>query len=324
VDLPTRSGEDDMNLDDSARERIRSLIESSHVVLFMKGNRDEPRCGFSATVVDLLDRLIPDYHTVDVLADEALREQIKSYAEWPTIPQLYVGGEFVGGCDIVKGSFASGELHGMLGVAGRATEGAAVAPTLSIDDRSAEQLRNATAQAPPEFSLRLAVDARYRARMLLGPAEDGDSIGEANGVTLRLDPLSAARAEGAQIDLVQSKRGAAFRVSLPNSPFAVKPMTAKELERCRSAGESFELFDVRSPEERARAAIPGAQHVDAQQVQRIEALPRDTMLVFHCHRGNRSQSAAEHFASLGFTNVHRLVGGIDAWSVEVDPSVPRY
>jgi monothiol glutaredoxin len=314
-----------MNFDDSARERIRGLIESKPVVLFMKGDRDEPRCGFSATVVELLDRLIPDYHTVDVLADDALREQIKAYSKWPTIPQLYVGGEFVGGCDIVKESFASGELHAALGVAAPATgAGSAVAPTLSIDDRAAEQLRNAASQAPPEFALRLAVDARYRARMLLGPPEEDDAMVESNGVTLRMDSLSAARAEGAEIDLVQSRRGAAFRVRLPNSPFAVKQMTARELDQFRNAGESFELLDVRSPEERARAAIPGAKHVDAQQVQRIESLPRDTMLVFHCHRGNLSQRAAEHFASQGFTNVHRLVGGIDAWSVEVDPSVPRY
>ena len=106
-----------MNTDATAREQIRALIDSSAVLLFMKGSREAPRCGFSATVVQILDQLIPDYRTVDVLADEKLREDIKEYSSWPTIPQLYVRGEFVGGCDIVQESFASGELHRKLGVA---------------------------------------------------------------------------------------------------------------------------------------------------------------------------------------------------------------
>ena len=130
--------------DAAARERIRALIDSSAVVLFMKGSREAPRCGFSATVVQILDLLIPDYRTVDVLADEKLREDIKEYSSWPTIPQLYVRGEFVGGCDIVSESFASGDLHQKLGV----EQGEVDPPSVSISDDAAAELRNATAQAP--------------------------------------------------------------------------------------------------------------------------------------------------------------------------------
>lgn len=101
-------------LDEETRGRIESLVGSDHVVLFMKGTRRQPQCGFSATVVRALDELLPEYTTVDVLADPAVRQGIKAYADWPTIPQLYVRGEFVGGCDIVREMYASGELEALL------------------------------------------------------------------------------------------------------------------------------------------------------------------------------------------------------------------
>ncbi len=103
-----------MSLSDDTRSRIASTIGSDRVVLFMKGNRSVPQCGFSATVVQILDSLVPEYATVDVLADPEVRQGIKEYSSWPTIPQLYVGGEFVGGCDIIREIFASGELEKLI------------------------------------------------------------------------------------------------------------------------------------------------------------------------------------------------------------------
>ena len=84
------------------------------------------------------------------------------------------------------------------------------------------------------------------------------------------------------------------------------------------------MLDVRTVAEREAARIEGATLMDDEQAARLSALPKDTMLVFHCHHGGRSQQAAEHFVALGFTNVHNVVGGIDAWSQEIDPKVPRY
>ncbi len=100
-----------MSLSDDTRSRIASTIGSDRIVLFMKGNRSVPQCGFSATLVQILDTLVPDYTTVDVLADPEVREGIKEYSSWPTVPQLYVSGEFVGGCDIVREMYQSGELQ---------------------------------------------------------------------------------------------------------------------------------------------------------------------------------------------------------------------
>ena len=95
-----------MQLSPDLHARLSALTTADRVVLFMKGDRQQPRCGFSASVVEILDELLPSYSTVDVLADAEVREGIKILSEWPTIPQLYVGGEFVGGCDIVKDMFA--------------------------------------------------------------------------------------------------------------------------------------------------------------------------------------------------------------------------
>lgn len=93
---------------------IARTVSENPVVLFMKGEPDAPRCGFSSLVVQVLDHLGADFVGVDVLADDALRDGIKTFTDWPTIPQLYVKGEFVGGADIVREMFQSGELKGLL------------------------------------------------------------------------------------------------------------------------------------------------------------------------------------------------------------------
>ena len=91
-----------MSLDPALRSRIDTLLQQNPVVLFMKGTPDAPRCGFSAATVGVLNELLPDYASVDVLADADIREGIKIYGNWPTIPQLYVKGELIGGADIVQ------------------------------------------------------------------------------------------------------------------------------------------------------------------------------------------------------------------------------
>jgi monothiol glutaredoxin len=100
-----------MSLNEATRAKISSLIESDRVVLFMKGDRSYPQCGFSARVVQILDALLPKYTTVDVLRAPEIREGIKEFSSWPTIPQLYLDGEFLGGCDIVTELYTSGELE---------------------------------------------------------------------------------------------------------------------------------------------------------------------------------------------------------------------
>jgi monothiol glutaredoxin len=94
--------------------KIQNTIDQNNVVLYMKGTKDFPQCGFSAVVVQILKNLNIDFLDVNVLSDMNIRQAIKEFSDWPTIPQLYIKGEFIGGCDIVKEMFQSGELLNLL------------------------------------------------------------------------------------------------------------------------------------------------------------------------------------------------------------------
>ena len=95
-------------------QKIESEVKSNKVVIFMKGTKDAPQCGFSAAVVDVFKMLGVDFVTEDVLADNELREGVKKYTNWPTIPQVFIDGKFIGGCDITRELFQTGELKNML------------------------------------------------------------------------------------------------------------------------------------------------------------------------------------------------------------------
>jgi monothiol glutaredoxin len=105
---------------DDTQKFIAKLVENNRVFLFMKGNKSFPQCGFSAAVVEILKRHAVPFETFNVLSDAAVREGVKKFANWPTIPQLYIAGEFIGGCDIVREMDASGELADKLRAAGDA------------------------------------------------------------------------------------------------------------------------------------------------------------------------------------------------------------
>ena len=107
------------------QQQIRDMVSSNDVVLFMKGTKSMPQCGFSSRVAGVLNYIGVEYKDVNVLADEAIRQGIKDYSDWPTIPQLYVKGEFVGGCDIVTEMTLSGELDTLLEQKGIAFDKAA-------------------------------------------------------------------------------------------------------------------------------------------------------------------------------------------------------
>jgi monothiol glutaredoxin len=103
-----------MASDNPAQATIAKTITDNDVVLFMKGTKQFPQCGFSATAAKILEQLGVPFKDVDVLADQGVREGIKTFSNWPTIPQLYVNGEFIGGCDIVREMFETGELKQVL------------------------------------------------------------------------------------------------------------------------------------------------------------------------------------------------------------------
>ena len=309
-----------MALDEDVQQEITGLIGANEVVLFMKGDRGSPQCGFSATVVGILDSMVSDYHTVDVLSAPHIRDGIKAFSSWPTIPQLYVKGEFVGGCDIIQEMFGSGEIYKTLGVDPLEI----VQPTIEITATAAEALQQASAQHGSDGrELHLSVDATFQSHLSIAPRTPADVEAVTSGVLILLDPISASRADGITIDVSDTPDGQAFKVDNPNAP-RIQSMSVRELKAALDTNEAIELLDVRTPEERAIAAIPGAVLLNEEEAARIESMPRDTKLVLHCHHGGRSQQAAEQFISLGFSQVFNVIGGVDAWSQEIDPDVPRY
>jgi monothiol glutaredoxin len=305
-----------MALDEALRTQLSDLIGKNRVVLFMKGTRNFPQCGFSATVTQILDDLIDDYHTVNVLKEPAIREGIKEFSNWPTIPQLYVEGKFVGGCDIVRELYQSGELQGLLGV-----EAAPVAaPKLTVTPaarEAIERMRDGDAGM-----LRLEVSAQFEHGLSLDDKRDDDLEVDAGGVAVLVDRASATRADGVTIDFAAQDGG--FRIDNPAEPPRVKQLAPVELKRMLDAGENVRVYDVRTEEERALAQIAGTPMLDEAALRELDALPRDTALVLYCHTGQRSQAAAQRLLHHGFTRVYNLAGGIDRWSREVDTSVSRY
>jgi monothiol glutaredoxin len=303
----------------SVNARIETLLTEHPVVLFMKGTPASPRCGFSAATVGVLNELLPDYKSVDVLEDAEIREGIKAYGKWPTIPQLYVKGELVGGSDIVQSMYTSGELQELFGL----PKPDRTPPTITISDTAADAIRNALADAEPGLGLHLSIDARFQAQFHL--AEDDTSLirAQANGIAICMDLASAQRARGIRIDWVETPQGAGLAIDNPNAPAAVRALSVRELKARLDVGD-ITLVDVRPPEERAQAAFAQLHRTIDDGVEAIAALPKDTPLAFVCHSGARSARAAEHFRGLGFTKIYNVEGGIDAWSREIDTQIPRY
>src|SRR5436853_5731376 len=122
------------------RDAIQKAIDENHVLLFMKGNPDQPACGFSARTVAMLQTLGQPFAAVDILPDPRIRQELSALSNWPTIPQLFVEGELVGGCDIITEMYQSGELQGVLGLEAQAQaepapEAELVQKPLSIENR---------------------------------------------------------------------------------------------------------------------------------------------------------------------------------------------
>lgn len=307
-----------MSLATAVHDRIDQLVKNNPVVLFMKGTPQQPMCGFSARTISALNSVLPDYTTFNVLDDEEVREGIKAYGNWPTIPQLYINGELVGGCDIIVSMLNSGELHQQLGLAAPDR----TPPEITLTDAAAEKIRQAM-QGHDGVALHFAVDSGWESQFNLAPLQGGEIISQSNGVDIAMDIATAQRAKGAVIDWVKVMTGEGLSVSLPGAPPPVKEITVTELAEKLASGQ-ITLVDVRDADERAQSSIAAAQPLNDDSMQTLNKLPHDTELAFICHYGKSSLGAAEHFRKQGFTHVYNVKGGMEAWSQEVDSTIPRY
>ena len=292
-----------MSLDPAVRARIESLLAANPVVLFMKGNPNAPQCGFSSKAVGALDAAGADYAHVDVLSDPEIREGIKAYGDWPTIPQLYIGGELVGGSDIILQMAGSGELHAALGLPAPDR----TPPSITITPAAADLLRKAIDDAGEGYALQIDIDKGFNARLQLAPRDEAAIAAESAGIRAQFDLASAPRARGLVIDWADDERGKGLVIDNPNAPPKVRNLSPAQADEQTRAGT---------------LTIDHATFDDGPDA--IEALPKDTPLAFLCHHGGRSGQAAEHFRALGFGKVHNIAGGIDAWARQVDASIGTY
>ena len=307
-----------MEISDAVRNKIEGYVNSSKVVLFMKGTPQQPQCGFSAKTVAALESVIPDYVAVNVLDDSEVREGIKVFGNWPTIPQLYIDGELVGGCDIVLTMLNSGELHQVLGL----EQPDRTAPEITVTPAAAEKIQEAM-EGHEGIALHFQIDANWSSQFNMAPPQGHEIAAESNGIKVLMDIATAQRARGAVIDWVSTMQGEGLAIDLPQAPAPVKQMTVQELAEKLGAG-GITLVDVRGPDERARASIEGSIALDRETIEDLEKMPKDTPIAFLCHHGNSSMGAAEYFRKQGFTNISNVAGGIHAWSMEIDSSVPGY
>lgn len=306
-----------MPLTEALRQRIDGYVASSRVVLFMKGTRRAPQCGFSAQVVQILDELVPDYQTHDVLASAELRDGIKDYSQWPTIPQLYIDGKFVGGCDIVKDLKASGELAGLLG----AEPPKLTPPQVTASAPAIAAFKAAMTEGDPDV-LHLQITGDFQHDLFFGPLEPGDVAVDLGGLVLHVGRSSVSRAQGVHIDFLDGPN-AGFKVENPNQPPQVVELSVQDAKAMLDRGE-LQLFDVRPESEAELARIAGIRTLSEETVAYLKTLDRNTPIAFHCHHGMRSRGVAQSVLQEGFKRVYNIKGGIDAWSQLVDPTIPRY
>jgi monothiol glutaredoxin len=302
-----------MALDNETRGIIDRLLSTNKVVLFMKGTPQQPQCGFSAKTVSALDMLIPDFMSVNVLDYPPIREGIKEYANWPTIPQLYIDGELIGGSDIVTDMLQSGELADALGV----DKPEVKTPTVSIDEKGQAIMKKAL-EEQPGHALHLQIDAGWTHKISLG-ADKGNAVEVSVGeIRLHMDPWSAARADGLKMTMQEDLTGTRFCFDNPNAPPPVNQMTVQTLKEKLHSEDDVILIDVRTDQEREAASIDGSRQWNERTMEFIEALPKDTDIIFHCASGGRSQAMAESFRRRGYSNLHNVSGGIQAWLENTD------
>lgn len=297
-------------MNEQTREKIENKISEHTCVLFMKGNPKQPQCGFSSNTVKILNDLVgDDFAYCNVLADQEIREGIKEYGNWPTIPQLYINKELVGGNDIVTEMFNTGELQTLLNLPQPERKPAIITITDNAKENILAGIENIGSSV-----LMLSIDSQFNTRFSIEEPKGYEVVSEVNDqIKIYMDLGTAKRADGIEIDWVDDLNGAGLVIKNPNEPKPVNQISKADLKNGMELNTYQNIYDVRSEQEFLNQSIEGSKRLDKANMQLIEDMPKDTPLVFVCNVGNTSQGACEFYRKKGYTNVNNLVGGITDW-----------
>jgi monothiol glutaredoxin len=298
-------------MNDQTTHRIEQMLDEHPVFLFMKGTPQTPMCGFSSNTVKILKDLLGDgFASFNVLDDPEIREGIKAYGQWPTIPQLYVNKELIGGNDIVSEMFNTGELHTLL----QLEQPDRTPPNMTISEEALNHIKEGLKDMG-DHQLFLSVDDEFNTRFSLEMPKGYEVIAELGDLKVYMDIATARRTDGVEISWVDELQGSGLRIKNPNEPPAVQDLSVAELQDWLDTDvDNPKIYDVRSADKFTEGSVDHAMRLDKDSIQDIEAMDKDTPLVFVCQVGQSSMSAAEYFRKKGFTKVFNLTGGYNAWN----------
>ncbi len=297
-------------MSDQTTERIEQMLTENPVFLFMKGTPQTPMCGFSSNTVKILKDLIgDDFASFNVLEDPEIREGIKAYGQWPTIPQLYVDKELIGGNDIISEMFNTGELHTLLNL----PQPDRTPPKISITDEALNHIKEGLKDMG-DHQLFLSVDDEFNTRFSLEMPKGYEIIADVGDLKVYMDIGTAKRSDGVAISWVDELQGSGLRINNPNEPPAVRDLSVGELQDWFATDTTQpKIYDVRSADKFNEGSVDHAVRLDKDSIAAIEAMDKNTPLVFVCQVGQSSMSAAEFFRKKGYTKVFNLTGGYNAW-----------
>lgn len=196
-------------------------------------------------------------------------------------------------------------------------------PEVTITEVALRAFRDAESGAGEGEVLRLTIDAKFHNDLYFGPIEPNDVVIVVSGLRLAMDARTARRANGLTIDYVDSVSGPGFKLDNPNASSPIQGIRPADVVRMLEKRERFQFIDARHESEQTKAGVEAARPLDQAYQVELDALPKDSKLVFMGHHSTGGQVTARLFHDRGFSNVWYVVGGIDAWST-MDPSVPRY
>ncbi len=288
-------------------DAITRALSTEPIVVFLKGTRQQPTCRFSGQLVELLDTLLPEYAAFDIKADPEVKAAAMELSGWDAFPQFFIGGRFIGGVDVAKEWFVTGELARRLGV----EQPELPTPQIHLSVPAHEALAKSVQGSP----VRIDRDARKTLRLAVSRRNSSDLAVKLGEITFVFDVVVARHLDGLRIDWLQEPGGFVLRTPADS----VRDLAPRELSERLSKGDNLQVVDVRTLAEFRRGHLMCSQFLTKDTFADLLALDRRTPLVFVCQEGTRSRNSAEHFVAEGFVEVYRLEGGLDRWQQELGP-----